>query len=104
MIESGRSIDDITGEIVDSAYKLHSGLGPGLPESVYEAVLSRGLHRRGLRVERQKQVTFSYDGLDFNEGLRVDLLVESQVVVEIKSLERLAPVHPKQLLRSGAPE
>lgn len=98
MAETGRSVDDIAGEIVDSAFKLHSGLGPGLLESVYEAVLSRDLQRRGLLVERQKPISFAYDGLHFSDGLRVDLLVEAQVVVEIKSVERLAPVHPKQLL------
>jgi len=65
-------IDDITGEIVDAAYKLHAGLGPGLLESVYEAVLGRSLERRGLKVERQKVVAFDYDGMHFDEGLRVD--------------------------------
>ena len=91
-------LDDITGVIVDSAYKLHTGLGPGLLESVYESVLARDLQRRGLLVERQKPVSFEYDGLHFNDGLRLDLLVESQVIVEIKSVEQLSPVHPKQLL------
>ncbi|MCK6452850.1 MAG: GxxExxY protein [Alphaproteobacteria bacterium] len=95
---TGRTLDDITGMIVDASYKLHAGLGPRLLESVYEAVLARDLERRGLAVERQKPISFVYDGLHFNEGLRLDLLVESQVIVEIKSVERLAPVHPKQLL------
>jgi iron complex transport system substrate-binding protein len=93
-----REIDDVTGIIVDSAYKLHSGLGPGLLESVYEAVLSRDLMQRGLKVERQKVVSFEYDGMRFEEGLRLDLLVEDSVIVELKSVEKLAPVHPKQLL------
>jgi iron complex transport system substrate-binding protein len=91
-------LDDITGEIVDAAYKLHTGLGPGLLESVYEAVLSRDLQRRGLQIERQRPVSFEYEGLHFSDGLRIDLIVESQVVVEIKSVERLLPVHPRQLL------
>jgi iron complex transport system substrate-binding protein len=93
-----REIDEITGEIVDAAYKLHAGLGPGLLESVYEAVLGRSLERRGLKVERQKAVAFDYDGMHFDEGLRVDLLVDDVVIVELKSVEKLAPVHSKQLL------
>jgi len=93
-----REIDDITGEIVDAAFKLHTGLGPGLLESVYETVLARDLDRRGLKVERQKLVSFEYEGMRFDEGLRLDLLVEEQVIVELKSVEKLSPVHSKQLL------
>ncbi len=93
-----QSLDDITGEIVDAAMKIHKALGPGLLESVYEAVLARELERRGLRVERQKAISFEYDGMHFDEGFRVDLLVEGLIVVELKSLEKLAPVHSKQLL------
>jgi iron complex transport system substrate-binding protein len=88
----------ITGQIVDAGYKIHVGLGPALLESIYETVLYRDLVRRGLHVERQKVVSFDFDGLRFDNCLRLDLLVEGQVVVEIKSIERLAPVHPKQLL------
>lgn len=95
---SQQSLDEVTGGIVDAAFKLHSGLGPGLLESVYETILARDLQRRGFHVERQKQVTFDYDGMHFEDGLRVDLLVEQRVVVEIKSVERLLPVHPKQVL------
>jgi len=91
-------LDDITGAIVDAAYKLHVGLGHGLLESVYEAVLARDLQRRGLVVERQKPISFQYDGLRFMDSFRVDLLVASHIPVEIKSLEKLAPVHSKQLL------
>ena len=93
-----QSLDEITGQIVDSAYKLHTGLGPGLLESVYELILARDLERRGFKVQRQLPLSFEYDGLRFSEALRIDLFVESSVVVEIKSVERLAPVHPKQLL------
>ena len=93
-----RDIDDITGEIVDAAYKVHTGLGPGLLESVYEAVLAHELERRGLRVERQKPISFEYDGMQFEEGFRVDLLVEGAVVVELKSVEKWSVVHPKQVL------
>lgn len=93
-----KELDAITGEIVDAAYKLHVGLGPGLLESVYEAVLARDLDRRGFKVERQKAVSFDYDGMHFGDALRLDLLVDGWVVVEIKSVEMLLPVHSKQLL------
>ena len=92
------SINDITGTIVDVALQIHKDLGPGLLESVYEAVLAKKLEGRGLRVERQKILRFEYDGLVFDEGFRMDLLVEDQVVVELKSVEQTAPVHKKQLL------
>ena len=93
-----RDIDDVTGQIVDAAYKVHTGVGPGLLESVYEAVLARELERRELKVERQKLVAFQSDGMRFDEGLRLDLLVDDRVVVELKSVEKLAPVHSKQVL------
>lgn len=98
MCQAARSLDDVTGAIVDAAIKLHKALGPGLLESVYEMVLTRDLQRRGLKVERQKPISFQYDGLEFSDAFRIDLLVGSQVVVEIKSVERLAPVHAKQVL------
>jgi len=91
-------IDDITGQVVDAAFKLHTRLGPGLLESVYELVLARELGRRGLIVERQKAVSFEFDGLQFDDAFRVDLLVEGCVVVELKSVDTLAPVHSKQVL------
>ena len=91
-------LDEITGQIVDAAYKIHSRLGPGLLESVYQALLAKELERRGLRVQQHEPVLFEFDGLTFDDGLRPDLLVEGIVVVELKSLEKLAPVHSKQLL------
>jgi GxxExxY protein len=91
-------LDEITGTIVDAALKIHVELGPGLLESVYEVVLARALQNRGLCVERQKAVPFQYDGVLFEEGFRADLVVEGQVIVELKSVEELAPVHSKQLL------
>ena len=93
-----KELDDITAAIVDAALKIHKCLGPGLLESVYEAVLAQELRRRGFEVERQKVICFEYDGLTFDEGFRADLIVESQVIVELKSVEKLAPVHSKQLL------
>jgi iron complex transport system substrate-binding protein len=93
-----RDIDEVTGEVVDAAYRIHTHLGPGLLESVYEAILEQQLLRRGLSVERQKPVPIQYDGLTFDEGFRMDLLVDGRVVVELKSVECIAPVHAKQLL------
>jgi len=91
-------LDDITGAIVDSAMQIHIGLGPGLLESVYEVVLARVLERRGFQVARRPAIRFEYDGIVFDDGLRPDLLVDGQVVVELKSVEKLAPVHGKQVL------
>lgn len=93
-----KTLDAITGAVVDAAVKLHQGLGPGLLESVYESLLAKELVRRGFQVERQKTIAFDFDGLHFEDSLRVDLLVEGAVVVELKSVESLLPVHKKQLL------
>lgn len=90
--------EQIAEIVVDTAYHLHKDLGPGLLESVYESVLSRMLELRGLHVERQKTVAFDYQGMRFDEGLRVDMLVNGQFIIELKSVENLAPVHAKQLL------
>ena len=91
-------LDGVTGAVIDAAIKIHRELGPGLLESVYEAVLARDLSRRGFAVERQKVVPFVYDGMQFEEGLRIDLLIDGRVIVELKSVEKLAPVHSKQVL------
>ena len=91
-------LDDITGVIIDVSMQLHRELGPGLLESVYETLLACELQRRGLRAERQCLIGFSYNGVEIEDAFRADLLVEESVIVEVKSLERLAPVHPRQLL------
>lgn len=91
-------LDDITGAIVDASLQIHRDLGPGLLESVYEAVLARALEKRGLLVERQKEVPFEYEDMVFERAFRTDLIVESQVIVEVKSVETLAPIHSKKLL------
>ncbi len=93
-----KELDDVTGEIIDAALKIHRELGPGLLEAIYESVLARALERRSLKVERQKPVSFLFDEMEFNEGFRVDLLIDDRVIVELKSVEKLAPVHSKQLL------
>jgi iron complex transport system substrate-binding protein len=90
--------DPLTGQIIDAALKIHKALGPGLLESVYELVLLKELERRCIRAARQHPVSFVYDGIEFQDVFRIDLLVEGRVVVELKSVERIAPVHPKQLL------
>jgi GxxExxY protein len=96
-IQSGMNPNAITQQIVDAAYHLHTSLGPGLLESVYEVALAHELQKRGLRVRRQVPIPIEYDGLKFDEGFRADLLVEESVIVELKSVEKNHPVHPKQL-------
>ena len=91
-------LDEVTEAIIQESLNIHKALGPGLMEAVYEIVLARALERRGLRVQRQLTIPFEYDGMVFEQGFRVDLLVEGIVVVEVKSVEKLALVHPKQLL------
>jgi GxxExxY protein len=93
-----RDINEITGAIVDAAFQVHNRLGPGLVEKVYETVLERALIERGLRVERQKSISFAIDGMQFDAAFCVDLLVEGKVVVELKSVEKLSPIHQKQVL------
>ncbi len=90
--------NDIAKQIVDAAYKIHTDLGPGLLESVYETVLAYELAGRGLRVTRRAAIPVVYETLSFDEGFRADLVVEEKVIVELKSVEKVAPVHKKQLL------
>ena len=91
-------IDDITGAIVDAAVRLHAAIGPGLLESVYQTVLVHELERRGFAVLHSCAVPFEFDGTHFKTGLCVDVLVDGLVIVELKSVEKLAPVHFKQVL------
>jgi len=93
-----KDLNDISGWIVDASMHVHIRLGPGLLESVYERVLAHELEKRGLKVERQVPVPIVYDDLRFEEGFRADMIVEGAVVVELKSVETLSPVHSKQLL------
>ncbi len=89
--------NEVTSQIVDTAYNIHKALGPGLLEAVYEVTLAHELRKRGFRVRRQVPVPIEFDSLKFDEGFRMDLLVEESIIVEIKSVERNHPVHPKQL-------
>lgn len=89
--------NEISKQVVDAAFKLHTELGPGLLESVYEALMAKELELRGLTVARQKPISFEYGGLKFDEGFRADLIVNDLVIIELKSVEQLHPVHKKQL-------
>lgn len=90
--------NEISREIVDAAYKVHTRLGPGLLESVYETVLVHELTDKGMQVERQVPIAIRYDSLVFEIGFRADLLVDGLVIVELKSCEKVLPVHKKQVL------
>ena len=93
-----RSIDEISGDVLDASIRVHRGLGPGLLESVYETVLAGKLAGLGYRIERQRPVDIVFEGLRFDAAFRIDLLVDERVLVEIKSVERLNAAHAKQLL------
>lgn len=88
----------ISGFIVDAAYEVHTVLGPGLFESIYESALVFELEQRKLRVQRQVAIPVRYKEKEFGEGFRADLIVENKVIVELKSVEQLANIHKKQLL------
>jgi GxxExxY protein len=91
-------LNEITGEIIRSAIKVHCKLGPGVLENAYEICLAHELEKSGLRAERQVGLPLVYDGERMEIGYRVDLLVEDRVIVEIKAQEGLLPVHEAQLL------
>ena len=93
-----RSIEEISAIVVDCAYKLHVEAGPGLLASVYEIVLAKMLEKRGLKVRRQVPVSIQLMGLTFDEGFRADILVEELLLIELKSVEHLLPVHSKQVI------
>lgn len=90
--------NEIAKIIVDCCFKVHSELGPGLLESVYEEILSYKLIERGLSIERQKGIPVVYENLKMELGFRADIIVENKVIIELKSIDALAPVHSKQLL------
>jgi len=90
--------NELSKVILDAAFHVHSRLGPGLLETVYEVILAYELRKRGVSVERQRSIPIRYDNVLFEEGFRADLMVEDCVIVELKSVEALAPVHGKQVL------
>jgi GxxExxY protein len=93
-----KDVEMLSEIAVDCGLRIHQQLGPGLLESVYEALMASSLVRRGLSVERQKIIPIEFDGMSFAGGFRADLIVEGQLLIEIKAIERLAAVHGKQLL------
>ncbi|KOP39589.1 GxxExxY protein [Flavobacterium sp. WLB] len=90
--------NEISAVVVDACYKIHVKLGPGLLESVYEAILYHELTKRGLSVERQKTLPVIWDQINLDIGFRADLIVENKVILEIKSIEQLTDIHAKQVL------
>ncbi|MEM7015450.1 MAG: GxxExxY protein [Verrucomicrobiota bacterium] len=91
-------LEQIAKDVVDASMKLHMDLGPGLLESVYTVILQKKLEDRGYRVEREVGIPVEYDGINFEMGFRADLVINGCFIVELKSVEKLAPVHAKQLL------
>jgi GxxExxY protein len=91
-------INEISGKIVDAAMKVHSQLGPGLLESAYQTCLVHELHERSLNLSSQVSLPIEYDGIKLDAGYRIDLLVEDLVIVEIKAVEVILPIHEAQLL------
>ena len=90
--------NELSKIIVNACYNIHVELGPGLLESVYEEILYYELINNGLKVERQKAIPLIWKNIKMKIGFRADLIVENKVVIELKSVEAIAPVHPKQLL------
>lgn len=90
--------NELSKIIVDISYKIHTKLGPGLLESVYETILYHELTKRNLKVERQKPIPVIWDDIHLDIGFRSDLIVEEKVIIEIKSVEKISNVHLKQLL------
>src|SRR3954469_19588134 len=90
--------DEISGAVVDAAMKVHTALGPGLLESVYQKCLQHELQKRGLKVESEVWLPVIYDGVEIEGGYKVDLIIENSVIVELKVVEHLLEVHKAQLL------
>ena len=90
--------NEVSAVVLDAAISVHRVLGPGLLESVYEVALAHVLRQRRLHVIRQMPISITFEGITFDEGFRADLIVESLVLIELKSLERVAPVHRKVVL------
>jgi GxxExxY protein len=91
-------IEALAAIVIDCGYHLHRSLGPGLLESAYELILAKVIEGRGLQVSRQVSIPITYDGVVIDNAFRADLLIENTLLVELKSSERIAPVHAKQVL------
>ena len=98
MKEISKDIEEIGKYIVDAAFKVHKALGPGLLEKVYEVCLCHELRKLGLNVERQLDIPIVYDGITFEEGLRLDLLVDNKVIIELKAVDVVNPVWEAQII------
>lgn len=90
-------VEELSAIAVDCGLQVHRDLGPGMLESAYEAVLAHLLAKRGLNVERQKVIPIAYDGLIIDPGLRADIVIENKLLIELKAVERLSPVHARQV-------
>jgi|UniRef100_UPI00402A2151 GxxExxY protein len=93
-----KNINDITYKIIGCTYEVHKILGPGLLESTYETCLCYELEKQGLKFEKQKELMINYKGTTLNNGYRIDILVEDSIVLELKSVENLLPIHTAQIL------
>ena len=92
-----KPIDEISGDVVSQAIRIHRDLGPGLLENVYELVLEGALRRAGYKIDRQKPIDIKFDGMTFERAFRIDLLVDNRLVIEVKSVENFNRAHAKQL-------
>jgi GxxExxY protein len=97
-LATGSALNDTTGRVIGAAIEVHRTLGPGLLESAYEACLAYELADGGLKVEQQKPLPITYKGVTLDTGYRLDLLVDGKVIVEVKAVDRLVPIHQAQLL------
>ena len=95
-VDSG--LDKIASQVVDAAFKVHTSLGPGLLENAYEACLAHEIRQKGLKVEQQVDLPLVYGDVRLNVGYRLDLLVEKRLIVEVKTVDSLLPIHKAQVL------
>ncbi len=93
-----RELEEIGKAVVDAAYRVHKALGPGLLEKVYEVAFCHEIRKKGFQCERQIYIPIVYDGIEFEEGLRLDVIIEDKVIVELKALENVNPVWEAQII------
>ena len=98
MTGDARNLEQIITAVIDCGFSIHDRLGPGMLESSYEVLLEALLAKRGLRVQRQKPISLKFDEITINDAYRVDMLVEDMLIIELKSVDQLVPLHSKQLL------
>jgi GxxExxY protein len=98
MVEPSRELDAAAEKIVDLAFHLHRAVGPGLLETAYETLLAAKLAQAGFSVERQVPIDVIYDGIRLPSAFRLDILINQSIVIEVKSVEKSLPIHPKQLM------